>query len=327
MTPPPVNTTCQAFELGTASVGSTIQHRGNWSTACRHFRFFVRQAHVIADLDGEVSLQLRRTTSEWQTLENFGRSDGNPESTGRDTRIGRTVPRGWYVLEARLDDPRAGGVSVDLDLDITAEEAAHLDGAHQSDHAVGYELGDNLDSPMKMEMELVVDMWHDALSGSWPNIEFCEHPCNSTNYDRQPVVMRAAPPGECDKKVACVRHDEPYDSSDPHLHGVVLRLENPATGNLYNRPGEPDAVFIWTSDFRKHLTLVPGTTDLYYWHMRGTMMHEVGHVVGADDQEFSSPFYHDVMGGGWDDRPYFSVPPRDVTIVLQLYRHAGGEEH
>ena len=79
---PVVDTTCQVFDLGVMVAGGTpVEYDGDWSTACRHFRFYVSGdgAHVIADLAGDTSLEFRRTDSRWQTSEVLGRSSGNPE--------------------------------------------------------------------------------------------------------------------------------------------------------------------------------------------------------------------------------------------------------
>ncbi len=335
-TPTPISTTCQAVEFTTPMrPGTTIEHDGNWSTACRHFRFLVSTTtHMIADLDGATSLQLRKSSSDWRrTLHDYGRSSSNPEPDGLATRIGRTVPTGWYVLVAKLDNPQSGGPGKSLDLDIYGHDAAMLDGAHQPDFAVGYQLNDNLTQDMEDELREGIRLWDNALSPGWPDINFCEWPdlpktndaCVVLNYDKQVVAMRMASPDECGKVVACVGHTPPI-GSDPHLINVVLRLENPGTGFHYVK--EIDARFFWTKDSSLHLQNVRGTPGYYYWHLRGTVLHEIGHTIGAADQKEGAPrrFRYSLMGVGWPG-DHTKIPDSAVEIVHQLYRHAGARKH
>ena len=48
--------------------------------------------------------------------------------------------------------------------------------------------------------------------------------------------------------------------------------------------------------------------------------------MGAGQQEVGSPFRNAIMGVGWE-ADHRRVTDDDVTIVHQLYRHAGGEPH
>ncbi len=293
---------------------------------------------MIADLDGDTSLQLRKTSSDWRrTLQDYGRSSSNPEPNGLATRIGRTVPAGWYVLVAKLDNPQSGGPGKKLGLDIYGHDAALLDGAHQPDFAVGYQLNDNLTQDMEDELRWAIKVWDDALSPGWPDINFCEWPerpktndaCVLLNYDKQVVSMRMASPYECGDVVACVAHNPP-SGSDPHLINVVLRLENPGTGILYDDPKRPKVVFVWTKNYNLHLDPVPLLPGRYYWWLGGTMLHEVGHTIGAEDQgsHTLARFREDaIMGFGWDNEDYTAITSDDIEIIHQLYRHAGGGKH
>ena len=138
------------------------------------------KSHVIIDLKGDgldTELRLYESDSSGNAGDLIAYNDDNPEASGRiDSRLGRHLVPGYYLVEARLKTASHAGMSKTLTLRIDREDFIPHDGAHQKDNTAAYTVVDTL-SPFPPEVlhptRIISDgvaEWNRAAAGAWPHV-------------------------------------------------------------------------------------------------------------------------------------------------------------
>ena len=350
-TPTRPNLRCVATTIEGVRYERARTHTGNWERPCQIFRFPVfADGHVIFDLRGDgldTELTLHQAEdSQYSRTRQIAYNDDNLESSSStsDSRLGRTISRGFYVVEARLVRPPTADANKRLSLRIEHQVAVPHDGRHHADRSVFYNFVTPPDDPggradgftFEEAKDLVrdaADRWHYYLAGSWPDIVFCElgdsrHPeCRGRNSDSNIVTVALSdhPYYSCGPRTACVLAES---DSKEHLYDVALVIEMPPTQSTT----PADTTLAWTDDKDRHgsFDMVEGAVYRYIW-MPVFTLHEWGHTIGLLDLYGVSDEYRRnyVMGGYVEEEVNKVNPPGDIgnyipstdrNYVHQVYR-------
>ncbi len=232
-------------------------------------------------------------------------NDNDEKSGSLDSRVALHLRPGYYVVEARLNDPSEMSTSRSLRLTVQSEYIIyHPSGNHQEDRAVGYSIGRMPPEPEIPDPELliggtvpeddpsrlmprVVDkalkIWNGVGSSEWPHIKFCTDPC-SENSDGHFIDIKAGQANECRHARACFKG---YFTTTPdghkHLRMGVVWLEQPAT--IVSEEGEEEKI-VWTEDPNDHRQITPDyspSNPEVWWFLLPTVLHELGHTLGMSD--------------------------------------------
>ena len=309
-----------------------IPHSSDWSNPCRYFKFNVVDrtvGHVIIDLEG-AGLDTILTLYEGRDVSSKTRlayNDDNPEAGTVDSRIGRGLSRGFYIVKGELKRPADATASKALTLTLNSEALIPHGGEHQADHTVAYTIGPmpvlasppGLPHPGPIISQAITDgiaEWNRAVSGSWPDIEFCPAPCGSRNDDTEVITIEVVGTNPCNS-VACAA----FPASAPvHIGSIPIYIEQPPVA-----PRRGVLTDYWWTDVEgDHGD--PAPRSHRWWYLYPTVLHELGHALGLDD--LTDPAY----SGYLMNNPNFpsiiaTVTPEDENYVDQVYRQHGGEPH
>ena len=288
-------------------------------------------AHVIIDLEG-AGLDTELTLYEGRELASMTRlayNDDNPEAGTVDSRIGRGLSRGFYIVKGELKSPADATASKALTLTLDSDELIPREG-HQRDLTVRYDPPPAADLPAAVRSTVVQDAakaWNDVASGSFPFALICDvladgsDNCSGRNADGQTVSVvvsktaSRANPGPCRTSIACVSFG-PVDRHE-HLTTMTMYIENPAWAL--------GSEFVWTDNSRLDGTLDRAGRQRRYLY--AVLMHEFGHTLGLDDLRtralglrYAQYLMYDALG-------HTSVHPLDleylqphITRVVQLWQ-------
>ena len=323
-TPEPVDTTCLQRDLEGISYpgGSPYQDEITeftleWTSTCRLFTFWVGTSHVIIDLVSNEGLDPTLTLhSGTVSLTELAFNDDDIESPHPrplSARVGRTLQRGFYTVEARLKDGSVPTSTSQLTLTFTAQRALE-NTSHQRDHTVAYETA-SIPDMLVQALTDGISEWNRLVSGLWPSLLVCESdgrqgPCTQRNRDRQVMLVKESGPEKCPTSVACVAY-----APSEHIGPLTMHLEDPPT------IGTNEEV-AWTRTQALHDIIDPSCRSLRCFYVDGTMLHELGHAWGLEEVTAPTP---NIMGTQWHDAP--SVTDFDVKYIKQVYRDHGGESH
>ena len=322
---------------------------GDWRNACQLFKFHLPiDGHVIVDLKGhglDTEILLHRADHEFERRGLLRSNNDSLESNTLNSRLGMGLDRGNYVVEARLVNPQAVDATTRLTLEMVRQELVPHGGLHQRDHAVFFyfeplpdeEPEDSFADDMSLQdvypmLRAAAYTWHRALSGSWPDIVFCEIPsnrpeCRGRNRDEANVQVRTAPTTSCPPfAVACVYNTRPLTNPlTDHISASSLTIVTPVVAMDYYL-GLP-VRGLWTLDEDRHLEEVDHNPwKKYLWFYR-TALHEWGHTLMLDDlYAFPSLKYHYLMGYR-KPLPNGGIPATDIEYAHQVYRQHGGRPH
>ena len=331
---------CTQQDLGILSrANAGIGYAGNWSSPCQRFKFGITpkdgRSHVIIDLKGDgldTELRLHESDSAGTRGDELGSNDDNPEVSGTlDSRLGRRLGRGFYLIEARLKASSDASAARTITLMIERKEIIPHAGGHQADHTVAYTVGpmpsltptpgvQDLGTIMPTAVADGVAEWNRAAggaAGTWPYILFCENTTCTGNADMYVISIEVDTTDRC-ASVACAGIVPIVDSTTRHKHigNSSIYIEEPAraAGTRYR----------WTDSPGLHKKRVPDTSPVeYYWYLPTTMLHELGHAVGLDDLYNEPGGYPNHLMGGLSDSTLTTIPARDLSYVKQVYREYG----
>ena len=237
----------------------------------------------------------------------------SPHPRPLSARVGRTLQRGFYTVEARLKNESVPTSTSRLTLTFTAQWAME-NTSHQRDHTVAYETA-SIPALLRQALTDGIAEWNRLVSGVWPSLLVCESdgrhgPCTRRNRDRQVMLVKESGPAKCGKSVACVI----YVPSE-HIGELTMHLEDPPT------VGTNEEV-AWTRTQSLHNIVDPSCLNLRCFYVDGTMLHELGHARGLEGITAPTP---NIMGTQWAEAP--GVTGFDVNHIKQVYRDHGGESH
>ena len=323
-TPEPADTTCLLRDLEGISYPNRSPYQDeiteltvDWTSNCRLFTFWVGKSHVIIDLESndglDPTLKLHSGTESLTELAFNDDDIESPHPRPLSARVGRTLQRGFYTVEARLKDGSVPTSTSRVTLTFTTQQAL-LNTSHQRDHTVAYETA-SIPDMLRQALTDGIAEWNRLVSGLWPSLLVCESdgrqgPCTRRNSDRQVMLVKESGPEKCGKSVACVIY-----SPSEHIGALTMHLEDPPT------VGTNEEV-AWTRTQALHNIVDPSCLNLRCFYLDGTMLHELGHAWGLEGVTGPAP---NIMGIQWADAP--GVTDFDVKYIKQVYRDHGGESH
>ena len=327
---PPPCTIEDLSPLTLAYLGN-IPHSSDWSNPCRYFRFqHPAVAHVVIDLKG-AGLDTELTLYEGRELASMtelAHNDDNPEAATADSRIGRRLSRGFYIVKGELKRPADATASKALTLRLNSNELIPHGGEHQADHTVAYTIGPmptvtppaGLPDPIPIISKAITDgiaEWNRAVSGSWPDIEFCPAPCSSRNDDTEVITIKVVDTNPCNS-VACAAFPA---SALVHIGSIPIYIEQPP---IAPRGGVLAQQYWWTDVEGDHGD--PAPKGRRWWYLYPTVLHELGHAIGLDD--LTDPAHSGyLMHNPNSPSIITTIPPEDENYMDQVYRQHGGEPH
>ena len=319
----------------------------------RYYSFHLTEtAHVTIDLTSSTAdtklgvFDLHGTNSS-----NDDNDENPPGSPNTNSRVSRKLEGGReYFISASLK-----GTPPSIREFLLSMKTEFLIPAwgHQPDHTVQYSIGQlpatptpppagpvDLSAPgyvMPAAIATAVAAWNDAVSGSWPDVLFCERtpvkelhidsakPCppDRTPDDGKTITISA---GHCGLTnfAACIDRfsGHPPDRTIHIVHPFVLI--NPLTAITTEHQ--------YTIDSTRHRTeLDEDPTDkivIRFLYLPSIVMHELGHAAGLEDLYLDKymadwPRYRSSIMWNAEDA-HTSIPVFDKNYIKQVYRNEHG---
>ena len=224
-----------------------LEYSGNWLNQCQQFFFGInplgRTAHIVIDLKGDgldTELKLHQSDSAGAQGAQIDYNDDNPEVSGTpDSRLGRHLGPGFYLVEGRLKTAALAHASKSLTLTIKREELVYHEGRHQVDHTAAYSVGPmpswtpvpDVEDPrviIPVGIAAAAGAWTRPAGGAWPHVAVCESTACTANSDGYVVSIQVTNVAStCPTSVACVYLSDRYIVVDPitehrHIGNVPL---------------------------------------------------------------------------------------------------------
>ncbi len=213
---------------------------------------------------------------------------------------------------------------------------------HQADHTVQYVLGTPAATPgptsaSPPNIQDIIDDAIDLAAQEWNSssiVRICKQgECPTGVDDRKRVTITITGKSTCG--VACVCAvtcgndlDPPYGDHTGHSNHLEMIILQP--------PSEGRQPLVWTNTYGDDSEEVPGHPGHRYEYLPDVIMHEFGHTLGLLDLNEYAGIWHllslGLLGGydeyimGWPDKPFETLPSKDVEYLGDVYRNHTAHE-